>query len=64
MEPRTQQFTQKVDILPHSVYDGIDTATMQVVKDVEIYLYLFPDQPETFHMYQALKSGPLQNLHF
>lgn len=64
MEPRTQQFAQKVDISPHSVYDGIDTAMMQVVKDVEISLYLFPDQPKTFQMFQALKSGPLQNLHF
>ncbi len=58
------QLTGQLDISPHWVYDRINNGTIQVVKDAKTRLYLFPDQPETLQMFQALKAGQLQNLRF
>jgi DNA invertase Pin-like site-specific DNA recombinase len=58
------QIAQRLDISPHWVYDRINNGHIQVVKDPETRLYLFPDEPATLEMFQALKDGKLKNLRF
>jgi len=55
---------RQLDISPHWVYDRIHKGCIQVVKDPETRLYLFPDEPATLEMLQALKDGKLKNLRF
>jgi DNA invertase Pin-like site-specific DNA recombinase len=58
------QITQRLAISAHWVYDRIHNGHIQVVKDPETRLYLFPDEPATLEMFKKLKDGQLQNLHF
>ena len=53
---------QQLDISPHWVYDQINNARIQVVKDPGTGLYLFPDEPATLEMFKDLKDGNLKNL--
>ena len=58
------QVAQRLDIPPHWVYDRIHNGCIQIVKDRETGLYLFPDEPATLEMVKQLKDGKLQNLRF
>jgi DNA invertase Pin-like site-specific DNA recombinase len=58
------QIAQQLDIYAHWVYDRIHNGRIQVVKDPETGLYLFPDEPATLEMFKKLKDGQLQNLRF
>ena len=58
------EIARRLDISPHWVYDRINNGRIQVVKDPETRLYLFPDEPATLEMFQALKDGKLKNLRF
>jgi DNA invertase Pin-like site-specific DNA recombinase len=58
------QITRQLDISPHWVYDRINNGRIRVVKDPETGLYLFPDEPATLEMFQALKDGKFKNLRF
>lgn len=58
------QIAQRLDISTHWVYDRINNGRIQVVKDPETRLYLFPDEPATLEMFKALKDGKLYNLRF
>jgi hypothetical protein len=58
------QIARRLDISPHWAYDRIHNGCVQVVKDPETRLYLFPDEPATLEMFQALKDGKLKNLRF
>jgi DNA invertase Pin-like site-specific DNA recombinase len=58
------QIAQRLDISAHWVYDRIQNGRIQVVKDPETKLYLFPDEPATLEMFKKLKNGELQNLRF
>jgi DNA-binding CsgD family transcriptional regulator len=58
------QIARRLDISPHWVYYRIDNGRIQVVKDPETGLYLFPDEPATLEMFKALKDGNLNNLRF
>jgi len=58
------QIARRLDISPHWVYDRISNGRIQVVKDPETGLYLFPDEPATLEMFKDLKDGKLQNLRF
>jgi len=58
------QIAQRLDISAHWVYDRIQNGRIQVVKDPETRLYLFPDEPATLEMFKKLKNGELQNLRF
>ena len=58
------QIARRLDISPHWVYDRINNGRIQVVKDPETRLYLFPDEPATLEMFKKLKDGELQNLRF
>ena len=58
------QIARRLDISPHWVYDRINNGRIQVVKDPETRLYLFPDEPATLEMFKDLKDGKLKNLRF
>jgi len=58
------QIARRLDISAHWVYDRISNGRIQVVKDPETGLYLFPDEPATLEMFKDLKDGKLQNLRF
>jgi DNA invertase Pin-like site-specific DNA recombinase len=60
----TSQIAQQLDISPHWVYDRINNGRIQIVKDPETGLYLFPDEPATLEMFKDLKDGNLKNLRF
>ena len=46
------------------IYDRIHDGKIEITKDKQTGLYLFPDQPETLDLFQQLKAGILQNLRF
>lgn len=58
------QITQQLDISPHWVYDRINNGRIQVVKDPETRLYLFPDDPATLELFKDLQDGKLKSLRF
>ena len=58
------QLARAMDISPHWVYDRIHNGCIQVVKDADTRLYLFPDDPATLEMFTGLKQGNLHNLRF
>lgn len=58
------QIARRLDISPHWVYDRINNGRIQIVKDPETGLYLFPDEPATLEMFKDLKVGNLKNLRF
>jgi hypothetical protein len=58
------QVAKAVGTTPHWIYDRINNGTIQIVKDTETGLYLFPDEPETLERFKQLKDGKLKNLRF
>ncbi len=58
------QLTEKLGVSLHWVYDRIHNGTIQVTKDRETGLYLFPDGAKTLERFRKLVAGKLQNLRF
>lgn len=58
------QLAKALGISPHWVYDRIHNGTIQVTKDKETRLYLFPDQAKTLDRFRKLIAGKFQNLRF
>lgn len=58
------QIAQTVGLTPHWIYDRIYNGSIQVVKDPERNVFLFPDEPATLEQFKALKEGTLKNLRF
>lgn len=58
------QITQLLDICKHWVYDRIHNGRIQIAKDPETGLYLFPDDPITLEKFKDFKDGKLHNLRF
>jgi DNA invertase Pin-like site-specific DNA recombinase len=58
------QIAQRLDISKHWVYDRIHNGCIQIAKDPETALYLFPDEPATLETFKALREGQLYNLRF
>jgi DNA invertase Pin-like site-specific DNA recombinase len=58
------QIAQTLGVTAHWIYHCIRSGKIQVVRDPQTGLYLFPDQPETLNLFQQLKAGTLQNLRF
>jgi DNA invertase Pin-like site-specific DNA recombinase len=58
------QICKALDISPHWVYDRINNGCIQVVKDADTKLYLFPDEPATLEMFKDLRDGSFKNLRF
>jgi DNA invertase Pin-like site-specific DNA recombinase len=58
------QLAQALDVSPHWLYDRIHNGRIQIAKDNQTGLYLFPDNPETLEKLKQFKSGILKNLRF
>jgi hypothetical protein len=58
------QVAGKLKITPHWIYDRIHNGTIQVARQRETHLYLFPDKPETITLFKQLWAGKLQKLRF
>ena len=58
------QIARNLGVPPHWLYDRINKGSIQIAKDQQTGLYLFPDNPETLVKLQQFKSGILKNLRF
>jgi DNA invertase Pin-like site-specific DNA recombinase len=58
------QLARILDVTPFWLYDRINNGLIQISKDDQTGLYLFPDNPETLEKLQQFKSGILKNLRF
>jgi hypothetical protein len=58
------QLARALDLTPFWFYDRINNGLIQISKDDQTGLYLFPDNPETLEKLQQFKSGILKNLRF
>lgn len=58
------QIALRLDITTYWVYHQIRRERIQVTKDPDTGMYLFPDEPETLEMFQALKDGKVHILRF
>jgi DNA invertase Pin-like site-specific DNA recombinase len=58
------QVAQSLGITPHWVYDRIHNGTIEVARDPETNLYMFPDKPNTIALFKLLRTGKIQNLRF
>ena len=58
------QLARTLKITPHWIYDRIHNGTIQVQRDPQTSLFLFPDQPKTLTLFQQLWAGKLQKLRF
>jgi DNA invertase Pin-like site-specific DNA recombinase len=58
------QVAGALGITPHWIYDRIHNGTIQVARDPETRLFLFPDRPRTIALFKQLRAGKLQQLRF
>ena len=58
------QAATALDCSPHWFYDRIKKRTIEISRDHETGLYLFPDTPETLDQFRALQAGHLKRLRF
>jgi predicted DNA-binding protein YlxM (UPF0122 family) len=58
------QIAERLQVSSHWIYDRIHNGTIQVSKDPEWQLYLFPDKPSTLTLFRKLRDGKVKNLHF
>lgn len=58
------QVAKALDIAPHWIYDRIHKGCIQVSRDAQTNLYLFPDDPATLEQFRQLRAGTLKTLRF
>ncbi len=58
------QLARLLSVSPHWIYDRIHNGTIEVAKDPQRGLFLFPDAPATRDQFQQLKDGTLKTLRF
>jgi DNA invertase Pin-like site-specific DNA recombinase len=58
------QIAAALQVTPSWIYDRIRNGTIQVARDAERNLYLFPDRRRTVALFKQLRAGKLQNLRF
>lgn len=58
------QVARALDLPPHWIYDRIYNGTIQITKDSDHGIFLFPNTPATLDQFQQLKDGTLQSLRF
>lgn len=58
------QIAPTLGVTAHWIYHYIRSGKIQVARDPQTGLYLFPDRPETLEKFQQLKAGSLHNLRF
>jgi Recombinase zinc beta ribbon domain len=55
---------RQLRITPPWIYDRIHKGTIELVRDRDTNLYLFPDDPRTITLFKQLRAGKLQKLRF
>ena len=58
------QVAAKLEITVHWIYDRIHNGTIEIVRDRNTKLYLFPDNPRTKTLFKQLWAGKLQKVRF
>lgn len=58
------QVAKTLDMTPHWIYDRIHKGTIQVTRDAQTNLYLFPDDPAILEQFRQLQAGTLKTLRF
>jgi hypothetical protein len=58
------QVARQLRLTPHWIYDRIHKGTIQVTRDPQTNLFLFPDKPKTITLFQQLRAAKLQKLRF
>ena len=58
------QLARALGVNKHWIYDRIHNGTIEVTRDAETGLYLFPDHPVTIEQFKQLHTGKLHNLRF
>jgi hypothetical protein len=58
------QLTAKLRLERSWIYDRIHSGTIQVARDAERKLYLFPDSPATLARFRQLRAGRLNTVRF
>ena len=58
------QIAQALGVPPHWIYDRIYNGTIQVTKDPQRGVFLFPDAPPTLEQFQPLKAGRQRTITF
>jgi hypothetical protein len=58
------QIAQAVGVTPHWIYDRIYNGTIQISKDPQRKVFLFPDATATLEQFQALKIGTRSTITF
>jgi hypothetical protein len=61
---RTFSLDNALDITVHWIYHQIRSGRIQVTKDPETGMYLFPDTATTLTMFDDLKDGQVSTLRF
>ncbi len=58
------QVANRLGVPPHWVYDRIHNGTIEVIRDLETKLYLFPDKARTIAQFKQLQANKVQKLRF
>jgi DNA invertase Pin-like site-specific DNA recombinase len=58
------QMAKALDVNVYWIYHRISNGCIQITKDTQTGLYLFPNKPDTLLMFNQLREGQLQNLRF
>lgn len=58
------QIAERLNMTPYWIYHQIHIGHIQIVKDLALGLYLFPDTPTTLEMFENLRDGKVSNLRF
>jgi DNA invertase Pin-like site-specific DNA recombinase len=58
------QIAPQLGVTPHWIYHLIRTGRIEMTRDPNTGLYLFPDQTETLDSLRQLKAGTVKNLRF
>ncbi len=58
------ELADRLRLKPGWLYHQIHNGTIQVARDAETNLYLFPDHPSTIARFEQLRAGKIQKLRF
>jgi len=58
------QLAPQLGVTAHWIYHLIRRGKIQITRDPQTGLYLFPDQPDTLEKFRQLKAGTVNNLRF
>jgi DNA invertase Pin-like site-specific DNA recombinase len=58
------QLARTLGITRHWIYDRIHNGTIQIARDTQTNLYLFPDQSKTMTSFKQLQAGKVHKLRF